>query len=84
MATSPKRVVTGDTPEHGKHLIWDSHTETVTESNGGLAFTLGCAVLEAELTRDRQRFWQVQHPNGVALYHVYYLNSGNVAITRVG
>lgn len=79
-----KRVVSGDTPEHGKHLLWDSHTETVTESNGGLAFSVGCAVLEAELARDCARFWQVQHPNGVPLYHVHYMHTGNVAVTRVG
>jgi hypothetical protein len=78
-----KRVVTGDTPEHGKYTIWDSHTEAYAESSGGLAFAIGVAVQEAEITRDASRFWEVCHPNHVALYHVYWVGNG-VAVTKIG
>jgi hypothetical protein len=81
--TRSKRVVTGDTPEHGKYTIWDSHTEAYAESSGGLAFAIGVAVQEAEITRDASRFWEVCHPNQVALYHVYWVGNG-VAVTRIG
>lgn len=74
------RRVVGDTPEHGKHLLYDSHTDTITECNGGLAFAIGVAVMEAELARDDHRFWQVQHPNGVAIYHVHHVFIANQTI----
>jgi hypothetical protein len=62
------RHVIGDTPQRGKYLIYDG--EHTTEVEGGLAFALGVAVMEAELCRDAERFWWVQHPNGVTIYHV--------------
>jgi enterochelin esterase-like enzyme len=76
------RVVTGDTPEHAKHLIWDSHTDMYAESNGGLAFSIGVAVLEAETVRDCARFWKVCHQNGTELYYVRY-DSGHTFVTKV-
>lgn len=83
MAGSLKRVVTGDTPEHGKHLLVDSNTGVATECNGGLAFALGVAVMEAEISREANRFWQVCHPNGAQLYHVMWLPSSQVLVTKV-
>lgn len=77
------RRVIGDTPEHGKHLVWDSHANTLTEINGGLAFALGVAALEAEIARDSSRFWQIQHPNGNVLYHVMWSPEPHITITKV-
>lgn len=82
MATQASRHVIGDTPERGKYLIFDGEVTTICE--GGLAFALGVACLEAELVCDFTRFWQVQHPNGVAIYHVCYMPSGEVIMRNVG
>lgn len=87
MSVVPEQAVVrivGNTPESGKHIITDSHVNHVMYSNGGLSFTLGVACIEAEAAKDVERFWNVCHPNGVAIYHVMWVDSGNVVVTRVG
>jgi hypothetical protein len=66
------RRVIGDSPQHGKHLLWDSDSNTTTQIEGGLAFAIGVACMEAELCRDEQRLFRVMHPNQVVLYEVKY------------
>ena len=72
MVQPAKRRVIGDTPEHGKYLIEDSGTGVTAECNGGLAFALGVATLEAETCREDNRMWSVKHPNGAILYIVKF------------
>jgi len=78
-----QRHVIGDTPQRAKYLVWDSATDAYAECHGGLAFALGVAALEAETVRDHTRFWQVCHPNGVAIYHVAYMPSGEIIMHKV-
>ena len=82
MAEHQRRVI-GDTPQVGHHLIWDSHTDTFAESDGGLAFSVGVAVIEALTACDTQRFWRVCHKNGAALYVVMWTDTGSVVVTKV-
>lgn len=84
IVTPIMRRVIGDTPEHGKHYIMDSDTECITVCDGGLAFSLGVACIEAEIARNVHRYWQVCHPNGVVIYHVAYTDSGQIVVSRVG
>ncbi len=78
------RKIVGDSPEHAQHLIWDSHTDTYAESNGGLAFSVGVAVIECVTVCDPDRFWRVCHKNGVELYVVQWNSTyGTVCVTKV-
>ena len=78
------RKIVGDSPEHATHLIWDSHTNKYAESNGGLAFSVGVAVIEAVTACDPDRFWKVCHKNRVELFVVQWNNFyGTVGVTKV-
>lgn len=57
-------------PRTAKHLITDSHSNTTAETDGGLAFSIGVAVVEAETTKDATRHYCIKHPNNVCIYHV--------------
>lgn len=76
------RRVIGDSPKHGRHLLWDSDSNTVAELHGGLSFALGVACMEAELACDENRLFRVMHPNLVVLYDVKY-HQGYVMIRKV-
>lgn len=79
-----KRRVIGDSPEHARHLIWDSHTNTYAESDGGLAFSVGVAVIECVTVCNPDRFWKVCHSNGVELFVVQWIDTyGTVCVTKV-
>lgn len=81
--TLPSRRVVGDSPAHGKHLIWDSRTDVYAECSGGLAFAVGVACIEAEIARDSARVWKVCHPNGTELYFVTWIDTGQIIVTKV-
>lgn len=70
--------------EHSEYIIHDSGSQRDYHTDQGLAFAIGVAVMECELARDYTRFWQVQHPNGVNIYHVAHISSGPVVVTRIG
>lgn len=81
MHTMTRRII-GDSPEHGKHLLWDSGSNTTTtQLTGGLAFSLGVACMEAELACDENRLFRVMHPNMVVLYEVKY-HQGYVMVRK--
>lgn len=82
--TAAARRVIGDTPQHGKHLVYDSAKGVHAECDGGLAFALGVACLEAELVKEPSRFWQVCHPNCVIIYHVMWQEPGQIIVVNVG
>lgn len=65
-------------------IVAPNGNEYVTSE--GLAFTLGVAVVEAEITKVTDGgFYRIQHPNNVDIYHVAYMpDSGQVIVTRVG
>lgn len=69
-------------PRSAKHLIADSHSNTTVETNDGLAFTIGVAAIECELTKDVERHYCIRHPNDVCIYHVMYAYS-HVAVFPV-
>lgn len=82
-----QRMAVGDidpTRSKTRHIIRDSHSDTEIATGDGLAFSLGVATVEAFTTRDVTRYYTVCHPNGVPLYHVNYVDSGNVVVTNVG
>jgi hypothetical protein len=60
-------------PRSAVHLIADSHNRTIAETDGGLAFSIGVAVIECETTKDCARHYCIRHPNNVCIYHVYYI-----------
>jgi hypothetical protein len=76
-----KRRVIGDSPQHGKHLLWDSDSNTLSVLEGGLAFALGVACMEASLTANEGRLYRVMHPNQVVLYDVKY-HQGYVMVRK--
>lgn len=82
--TKRVRRVVGDSPQHGKHLLWDSLNNTIAELDGGLAFAIGVACIEAELANSGTRFWEVRHPNNVAIYHVACTAHGQATVTHIG
>lgn len=59
-----------------RYLIFDTKSESVIHSAGGLAFSIGVAIIEANQHKDEDRSYKVCHPNGVILYHVGYRRSG--------
>lgn len=65
-----------------RHLIEAGTNNTAYETSDGLAFTIGVCVLESEIRRDNT-VYKVQHPNGVDLYHIAYMPSGQILVTRV-
>lgn len=68
-----------------RHIILDSHNGAEFYTDEGLAFTIGVAALECELTADPTRFYQIQHPNGVAIYHINFIaDTRQVLITKIG
>lgn len=68
-----------------RHIIHDSHNNADYYTDEGLAFTIGVAALEAELTADPTRLYQIQHPNGVAIYYVVFLaETRQVVVTKIG
>ena len=77
---STRRVI-GDSPAHGKHLLWDSDSNTVTVMEGGLAFAIGVACMEASLTANETRLYRVMHPNKVVLFEVKY-HQGYVMVRK--
>lgn len=83
--THNRRVV-GDHPstEKARHIIRDSHSDTIAVTRDGLAFTIGVAVCEVEITRDQTRMLSVCHPNGVTLYQVFFdVDNGHVVVMKV-
>lgn len=77
-----RRRVIGDTPKHGKYLLEDSHSEHIATIEGGLAFAIGVACMEAELAKDAHRLWTVKHPNGVGLYYIGYMAFDHIVTVR--
>jgi hypothetical protein len=75
------RRIIGDTPQHARHLLWDSDSNTLTQVEGGLSFALGVACMEAELACDENRLFRVMHPNMVVLYDVKY-HQGYVMVRK--
>lgn len=81
-----QRVAVGDfdrTRSRTRYIIRDSHAERTYVTGEGLAFAVGVACMEVDLTHDPKRLLQVCHPNGLALYNIVWIG-GQTIVTKVG